>query len=222
MKRLLPAAIFGIVGFSILVSLGFWQLRRHYWKQGVLAQIEERIAQDPVALPAQPDPDADEYLAVVLEGTLEPQELHVLVSTRDLGAGFRIISPFVTQDGRRVMVDRGFVLTQARDSARVSGPMTITGNLHWPEERDSYTPQNDAVANYWYARDVPVMARALDTEPVLVIARGAIEPAMTPLPVSSEGIPNNHMGYVVQWFLFAAVWLGMTLLLLWRIRTKPV
>ena len=37
-----------------------------------------------------------------------------------------------------------------------------------------------------------------------------------PLPVTTEGIPNNHLGYAVQWFGLALVWAGMTLFLLWR------
>ena len=62
------------------------------------------------------------------------------------------------------------------------------------------------------------MAEVLGTEPVLVIARevSVNDPPATPLPVTTEGIPNNHLGYAVQWFGLALVWAGMTLFLLWR------
>ena len=62
------------------------------------------------------------------------------------------------------------------------------------------------------------MARVLETEPTLVVARSleGAEPRATPLPVKTEGIPNNHLGYGVQWFGLAMVWAGMTLFLLWR------
>jgi surfeit locus 1 family protein len=40
------------------------------------------------------------------------------------------------------------------------------------------------------------------------------------LPVDTQGIPNNHLNYAVTWFSLAAVWAGMTLLLLWRIRQR--
>jgi surfeit locus 1 family protein len=40
--------------------------------------------------------------------------------------------------------------------------------------------------------------------------------------VDTSGIPNDHWGYAVQWFSLAAVWLGMTAYLLWRIRQRTV
>ena len=58
----------GIGGVAILVSLGMWQVQRLAWKEGILAEIEARIAADPVALPASVDPVADEYLPVEVTG----------------------------------------------------------------------------------------------------------------------------------------------------------
>jgi surfeit locus 1 family protein len=42
------------------------------------------------------------------------------------------------------------------------------------------------------------------------------------VPVDTSGIPNDHWGYAIQWFLLAATWAGMTVFLLWRIRTRKV
>jgi surfeit locus 1 family protein len=100
--------------------------------------------------------------------------------------------------------------------------VTVTGNLHWPDEVDRWTPEPDLSEGLFFARDVPAMAAALGTEPVLVIAR-AVEgtaPRAQPLPVTAEGIPNDHLGYAIQWFGLAAVWAGMTVWLLWRIRRR--
>ena len=220
MRRFLFLLIFGIVGVGILVSLGNWQVRRLAWKQGVLAEIEARIAAEPVALPAEPDPERDRYLAVRVTGTMAPQELHVLVSTRDYGAGYRIISPFVTEDGRRIMIDRGFVPTAAKDQPRQTGAMEVTGNLHWPEEIDSFTPDPEPAQNIWFAREVPVLAEALDTEPVLLIARSQTDPKVLPLPVDTAGIPNDHLQYAVTWYGLALVWALMTFYFLWRTRAR--
>jgi surfeit locus 1 family protein len=40
----------------------------------------------------------------------------------------------------------------------------VTGNLHWPDEVDSFTPARSWPA-IWFARDVPAMAAALGSEP---------------------------------------------------------
>ena len=100
------------------------------------------------------------------------------------------------------------------------GVITVTGNLHWPDEVDGFTPDPDTLRNQWFARDVDAMANHLDTEPTLVILRemSVSDAPVTPLPVTSDGIPNNHLGYAIQWFGLALVWLGMTAFLAWRIR----
>jgi surfeit locus 1 family protein len=48
-------------------------------------------------------------------------------------------------------------------------------------------------------------------------AAGGLQPSATP---SLEGIPNNHLAYAVQWFLFAAIALGIYALALWRRQRK--
>ena len=159
-------------------------------------------------------------MAVTSAGTFTAEELHFLVSVKKVGAGYRIVSAFETEDGRRIMVDRGFVPTPNKDAPRYVGPATVTGNLHWPDERDSYTPENDVAGNIWFARDVPLMAEALKTEPILLIVREVSEKdtGVTPLPLDSSGIPNDHLEYVVTWYGLAIVWVAMTLYYLRRTR----
>lgn len=220
--RILAALVLGLGGVAILVSLGLWQLRRAEWKTAILMDIESRIAAAPVALPAEPDPVEDRYLPVRITGRALGKELHVLTSIKDVGAGYRVISGFETQDGRSIMVDEGFIRSTEKDIERPGVEMAVTGNLHWPDETDSFTPTPDIDGNIWFARDVALMAEALETEPVLVIARtvtGA-DPRATPIPLDTVNIPNNHMGYAIQWFGLACVWAGMTAFLIWRIQTR--
>jgi surfeit locus 1 family protein len=222
MRRLILPLIFGIGGVAVLMGLGFWQLQRLAWKEGVLAGIEARIGDDPVALPSAPDQVADLYLPVTVTGEFTGNEVQVLVSTRDDGAGFRVVSAFRTGDGRRILVDEGFVTDEGNVHPGPAQGVTVTGNLHWPDEVDRWTPAPDFSEGLFFARDVAAMAAALDTEPVLVVARAVTgtTPRARPMPVGTAGIPNNHLGYAVQWFGMAAVWAGMTGFLLWRIRRR--
>ncbi|KIC41348.1 cytochrome oxidase biogenesis protein Surf1, facilitates heme A insertion [Ruegeria sp. ANG-R] len=217
MRRILFLMIFGLAGLGVLVSLGVWQMQRMAWKEGILAEIDARIAADPIDLPQTVSEADDKYLPVTLSGEMEPEEIHVLVSVKQVGAGYRIIQPFSVED-RTVLVDRGFVPVTDKQAERVSGPMEVSGNLHWPDEVDGYTPEPDIDDNIWFARDLPNLAAALGTEPVLLIARTETDPGVTPLPVDTANIPNDHLQYAITWFGLALVWAAMTGYFLWRNR----
>lgn len=217
MRRTLFLLIFSLAGLGVLLWLGTWQVQRLAWKQEILSEIDSRIAADPVPLPQQVSEDEDKYLPVTISGDMEPGEIHVLVSVKQVGAGYRIIQSFSTHD-RTILVDRGFVPTTAKQTDRLTGPMEVTGNLHWPDEIDSYTPEADIDSNIWFARDVPNLAAALGAEPILLIARSQTDPGVTPLPVDTAGIPNDHLQYAITWFGLALVWAAMTGYFLWRNR----
>ena len=221
-RRMIAPLLFGLIGAAILIGLGIWQIQRLAWKEGVLAQISARLNDAPVALPRVPDPVADKYLPVRVQGRFTGPEIDVLTSAADAGVGYRVIAAFATDDGRTIMVDRGFLAEEHRADPRRTVAATLTGTLHWPAETDRFTPAPDAARAIWFARDVPAMAGALHAEPVLVVARDATGDGIVPLPVDTSGIPNNHLQYAITWFSLAVVWLGMTVLLLWRIRRRTV
>lgn len=222
MRRLILPISFGLIGIAILVSLGNWQVQRLAWKQEILAEIDGRIAAAPIEISAEVSEENDRFLSVRGEGRILDEELHVLASSKQTGAIYRVISPFEMSDGRRIMVDRGWIKTDQKDTPRKATFAEIEGNLHWPQEIDSYTPKNDVAGNIWFARDVPQMAEALNAAPILVVLSKTSEtdPAVTPMPVTSAGIPNDHLNYAVTWYGLALVWLVMTLYYLRRMRAK--
>ncbi|TMV07728.1 SURF1 family protein [Ruegeria sediminis] len=220
MRRILFLLIFGLAGLAVLLALGTWQVRRLAWKEALLSEIDARISGDPVNLPENPRPEADRYLPVTVQGEILAGEVRVLVSVKQVGPGYRIIAPFRTGD-RTLLVDRGFIPTEAKRAERQIGQMEVTGNLHWPDEIDSYTPDADLAENIWFARDVTALAQELGTEPVLLIARSRTDPNVTPLPVDTVGIPNDHLQYAITWFGLALVWAAMTAYFLWRSRAPP-
>ncbi len=221
-KRMIAPLLIGVLGAAILLSLGVWQLNRLTWKQAILAEIEAQVTAAPVTLAEIGDPEDAQFVPVRLSGRFTGEELHVLSSTRDYGAVYRIIAAFETADNRRVLVDRGIIPLTSKDTPRPTQTVTIVANIRTPVEVDSYTPDPDPIRNIWFARDVPVMATALKTEPLMLILRETSETPLVvrPHPVDIAGIPNNHLNYVITWFLFAAAWLGMTGLWLWRIRRR--
>ncbi|WP_137110929.1 SURF1 family protein [Rhodobacter sp. SY28-1] len=222
MRRYVFPVLMGIVGVAILMSLGFWQLRRMEEKRVYLDEIEARISNAPIPLPAVPDEGRDKFQAVVAEGTFTGEYLEVLAGQKGASPGVMVIEAFALPDGRRIMVQRGFVEEEARSVPRPPHEAKVEGNLHWPDDTSSSTPPPDEKTGLWFARDVPAMAAKLKTEPTLIVASAPTGDGIAPMPVDTSGIPNDHWGYAIQWFLLAATWAGMTLFLLWRIRGRKI
>lgn len=222
MRRYVFPVLMGVVGVAVLMRLGFWQLDRMEEKREYLAEMEARISNAPIPLPAVPEVEAHKFQAVFAEGRFTGEFLEVLAGQKGASPGVMVIEAFALPDGRRIMVQRGFVEEEARAVPRPPHPATVAGNLHWPEDAGSSTPPPDEKTGLWFARDVPAMAAKLNTEPTLIVASAPTGDGIAPMPVDTSGIPNNHWGYAIQWFLLAATWAGMTVFLLWRIRTRKV
>jgi surfeit locus 1 family protein len=214
--------LLGVVGVAILMSLGFWQLRRMEEKRVYLDEIEARIGNAPIPLPAVPEEGLHKFQAVFAEGAFTGEFLEVLAGQKGASPGVLVVEAFVLSDGRRIMVQRGFVEEDARGIPRPQPEARVDGNLHWPQDTNAFTPAPDEKTGLWFARDVPAMAEKLNTEPTLIVASAETGNGIVPVPVDTSGIPNDHWGYAIQWFLLAATWAGMTVFLLWRIRGRTV
>lgn len=212
--------VFGVLGTAILLSLGIWQLQRLAWKQEVLRAIESKILAPAVKIPQTVLPDAHSLLPVRAEGRYKGDTVRVLVSQKIYGAGYRLITAFELVDGRTIMLDRGFTSVRLEMPSTPEGRGQVIGNLQWPQEIDSFTPENDLATNIWFARDVARLAEHLKAEPVLLVLRDSSfeTEAATPLPKMTANIPNDHMNYAITWFSLALIWLGMSGYFLYRSR----
>jgi surfeit locus 1 family protein len=204
-RRMIAPALFGVLGVVVLVWLGVWQVHRLAWKTALLADIADRLAAAPVAVPADPQPDRDRYLRVAAEGAIGPGELHVYTSAPGAGVGYRVIAPLTLADGRRILLDRGFVPIADKDAPRRTGAAAVEGALDWPRETDRFTPAPDRAGNLWYARDAELVSDALGTLPVMLVAATGDGPGdPTPMPVTVN-LPNDHLQYAITWFGLAVV-----------------
>jgi surfeit locus 1 family protein len=220
MGRFFGAAVFGVVGVAILLSLGVWQVSRLEWKEALIAGIEARIDNDPVPVPDVPQLGADRFLPVTVDGRFTGETVEVLSSMRGVGPGVRIIAVLETTEGRRLLVDRGYTPEGRRDDVILTGESSIVGNLDWPEDSDSFTPDPDLARGLWFSRAPEAIAAHLEAEPFLIVARqdsAAASPLLT-VPLDTAGIKNDHLEYAITWFSLALVWAVMTIALLWRIR----
>ena len=223
MRRFWFIVFIGFAGTACLLYLGKWQIDRLYWKLDVLKKIDQKIAAAPVLLPAEPSESVHKYLSVEISGQFLQESIRVLASKKRYGAGYRIIHVFRT-NGRRLLVDLGFVGLETDYDIDLSSDISLVGNLHWPDEVDNFTPEPDLENNIWFARDVERVASALQTEPILIILKDSTlkDKNIKPMPIDTTHIPNDHLQYALTWFSLAIIWALMSCLFIWTTRQKAV
>jgi len=68
-RGVLAPIILGVVGTAVLAMLGAWQVQRMGEKETFIAEIEERMRAEPVAIPAAPSEAEHHRLRVTTTGT---------------------------------------------------------------------------------------------------------------------------------------------------------
>ncbi len=220
-RPMLGPTLVTLIGLIILCGLGTWQVERLYWKRDLMATIAARMDEPASEIPPQSDwPSLDlkalEYHHVKLSGRyLNAKELYYFTQAEEDGTpGFNVLVPFVLEDGRTLLVDRGFVpedlkYPAKRASGQIEGPTKLIGVLRAPQQRGIFAPDDDIVGNMWYTRDPAAMAEAValkDAAPFYVEADAT--PNSGGFPVGGQTritIPNNHLQYAITWYSLAIV-----------------
>ena len=213
---------------AILLSLGNWQVRRLAWKEQLIADVDHRVASQPIAAPGPKDwasvsRESHVYQPVTVTGHYDhSREVHVWFALSKPqggsygGPGYFILTPFKTNAGWDVIVNRGFVpdpLKEAdsRPGTLVSGEQTLTGLMRFDEPKNWNSPAADKVKNVWIVRQVAEMADFLklapgNTAPYWIdLTKGQ---GVNGLPQGGEtriSFTNSHLQYAVTWFGLAAV-----------------
>ena len=219
-RPMLGPTLVTIIGLIILCGLGTWQVERLYWKRDLMATIAARMDEPATEIPPQADwPSLDlkliEYHHVKLAGHfLNDKELYYFTTDEEGTSGFDVVTPLKLDDGRTILVDRGFVPQELKDPSKrvlgqIEGPAELTGVIRAPQQRGIFTPNDDIVGNMWFTRDPQAMAQALALENV---APFYVEADATPnsggFPVGGQTkitIPNNHLQYAITWYSLALV-----------------
>jgi surfeit locus 1 family protein len=212
--------IAAIIGLTILAGLGAWQLQRLATKQAQISQMEQRRSQSPVTLAeavnlAETTGEVD-YLPIIVRGRFARDKEILMLTTLEGSPGWRVITPFVSDKGTVVLVDRGVIpdkLRDALDSRIITGDQEITGYALWHRAGHGlFDPENDVAGNKWFWWDVPAMlaevsiGEGLKTAPFILHLAPKPEDGTFPRPVApGDSLRNNHLQYAITWFALALV-----------------
>lgn len=220
--RTVALGIFILAAFTLFIGLGVWQVQRLGWKLDLIRAVDERIHAAPVDAPgpgAWPAIDAanDAYRRLEARGHFSGEKPALVQAVTRLGPGWWVVSPFVTDHGFTVLVNRGFVPTEEAGDLppAPSGDMSITGLLRISEPGGAFLRSNDPAADRWFSRDVAAIAEARgldDVAPYFIDADASASPG----PVGGLTVVtfrNHHLVYAITWFGLAAMLAGWTFIL---------
>ncbi|WP_052207790.1 SURF1 family protein [Croceibacterium mercuriale] len=212
---------------AICIALAIWQVQRREWKHQLIHAAETRSTAAPVPAPG---PDRwpaitetdDVYRRVTATGTFRHDREALVQAVTDLGGGFWVMTPLVTDRGFTVLVNRGFVPREQRAPAtraagNTAGPVTVTGLLRVTEPDGGFLRSNDPAASRWFSRDVPAIARAQGlgaAAPYFIDADATANPGGYPAGgLTVLSFPDNHLPYALTWAALAA----LCLFAAWRV-----
>ena len=179
MSRRLPLipTIIVAAAAAVMIGLGVWQLDRAAWKNRLLAQYGEAQDLPPISFPTAPM--ADDRLPLFRHATG--------VCLRRVGS--RAVA------GQSVSGETGYVhIVDCTTGGEGPGMSVAVG---WSRDPSAKVIWDGGPVSGVIAPDSRTRMR--------LVAAGAppgLQRAAFPSP---ESIPNNHLFYAVQWFLFAAL-----------------
>jgi surfeit locus 1 family protein len=208
--------VFTVPAVLVMIGLSIWQVQRLQWKEGLIADRQERVAAAPIDLPP---PGGDlakfEYRRVNLTGHYQhDHELYLAARSMNGNVGYHIVTPFVLQDGETVLVDRGWVPTEkklpdSRTAGQQEGEVTVDGVIRLSQHQAWMQPDNEPDQNVWFFIDLPAMAKHVGAasirQDIYVEAGPAPVPGGYPLGGQIHiNLPNDHLQYAITWALLAA------------------
>jgi surfeit locus 1 family protein len=213
-KRNWPIVLACALGIVILCGLGAWQLNRLAEKRELLEALDQKALAAPISLAEALAQAASEFTAVKAKGQFNHATELRKQATFDGGPGWQIITPFTSNDGISVLVDRGTIPDRfVSDSEFAASRADITGIIRFHGAGQGiFDPENDEQGNRWYWWDVPAMQAAAQfpanskTAPFILQLVPQAGQAGYPVAAAPDtGIRNNHLQYAITWFALAAV-----------------
>ena len=227
-RRIVVVWLVALAVMALAARLGLWQLDRAAQKTALHEARQQRAraptlgALDLPATPAQAH--AAEHRRVEVPGRWLPaQTLYLDNRVLDSRAGFFVLTPLALDDGRVLLVQRGWWPRDARDRTRIAAPPPPAGSVR-VHGRVALAPARllelAAEASGPIRQNLDLDAYARQTRlPLLPWVLVQLDDAAQPVgdglsrqwPEPAADVHKN-IGYAVQWFALALLVAG---LLLW-------
>lgn len=213
-RRTVHFVIFSILflgAFFLAVVLGTWQLQRLEYKETLIATLEENYSKDIAQAATLKSFGALlDYQRVEIQGVPLVEETFYMFAageTKNGKTGYRQIVPVRVSDGGIVLIDNGWVETQA--STVDATQMVLQGVLMPVSPPNQFTPKNDPANAVWYWLDIGVIGDVLQTAVAPRYVRSLPQEALGDVAFLKESrivkLYNPHLQYAITWYSLAII-----------------
>ena len=214
LKLTLWPTLFTIPALLVLVGLGTWQLQRMQWKSEIIDTFEERISDKAVAPPLKvTNIEKWRFKRVALMGKFMHQhEFTITGKTFEGTAGFHLVTPFQSKDGKITLINRGWIperlrYRKTRPETLTEGSVVVEGIIREDKKKGFFVPENEPQNDVWLYINAEQMAAKSQVGPIsnyyIDVLRG---PGPYTLPIGASqsiNMRNEHLQYALTWYLLA-------------------
>ena len=208
----------------ILIGLGSWQLQRLQWKNDLISSFEARSAADAITIPAaNAELDDLEFRNLALYGVFQhDKETFLTGRTYEGNAGFHVVTPLLLDDGRIILVNRGWVSEDYRDPAKrafsqITGQISVLGILRRPGVKGYFVPENEPENGFWFTLVPSEINEHLGLGDAAIdefYADALRTSDVVTLPIAAKtklNLRNAHLSYAMTWYGIALALIGVYL-----------
>jgi cytochrome oxidase assembly protein ShyY1 len=212
--RMIALHVLTIALVAIMLSFANWQWTRHNDRQDFNDQVRARATQtvQPLenVLSSHTEPDDAQWFTASVTGTYGEPTFQLVNVSQNGAAGYDVVTPLTLQDGRVVVVNRGFLPLAEPMPTDVAGrQVTVIGRVRVSDTKQFGEIDNSAQSDLIEIQriDLQILDDVIDGD-VLDVSIDALEstpsddPRLAPVaePTLSSG---PHLSYTVQWILFS-------------------
>jgi surfeit locus 1 family protein len=210
--ELFPLAI-TIIGVTLLLALGIWQLYRLKEKTLFIASISHNLSSPAVSYDDLAQTQTN-YGKIKLTGHFFNNKDIFLYGRKAMAPekeGYYLLTPFQTTNGKIIMITRGWFAAKNKTKINITNTefdKEITAIILPLERKKLFIPDNDLKNNTWFTLEHKQMmdSLGLNLENFYLVQIGPQDLPSQIIPINPDSlimIKNDHLEYALTWFSLA-------------------
>ena len=213
-KPMLWLSIVSILIFAMLISFGTWQVKRLFWKESLIENYLTQSQSNPITDPAELEKSSiNEFKSIGILGRfIHSNEIYITGKTYEGNAGFHVITPFIMENNKIVLINRGWVSESYKNPDKrkfslTKGLVKLKGIIRYPQKKGYFVPENDGENGFWFTivpNQIFDFINIISNKTIndYYIDALRVGEKLT-LPIGVDGKPkfrNQHLSYAITWY----------------------